>query len=141
MIIQFIKFRIYNSTHVRILLGVKLMIHFSYTWWFTNDMSTTHCGTNIVRIRVGLLNDILRFDYALCIFFTFDKLIVWFNCCSTSTTLTATQYQHQLHSSSPKSCVHRCKSQCSRSYWAVKSKYVWRNLKISKISKISTAKF
>ena len=32
-------------------------------------MSTTHCGTNIVRIRVGLLNDILRFDYALRIFF------------------------------------------------------------------------
>ena len=28
-------------------------------------MSTTHCGTNIVRIRVGLFNDILRFDYAL----------------------------------------------------------------------------
>ena len=45
------------------------MIHFSYTWWFTNDMSTTHCGTNIVRIRVDLLNDILRFDYALRIFF------------------------------------------------------------------------
>ena len=41
------------------------MIHFSHTWWFTNDMSTTHCGTNIVRIRVGLFNDILRFDYAL----------------------------------------------------------------------------
>ena len=34
-------------------------------------MSTTHCGTNIVRIRVGLLNDILRFDYALRIFFFF----------------------------------------------------------------------
>ena len=65
MILQFIKFRIYNSTHFRILLGVKLMIHFSYTWWFTNDMSTTHCGANIVRIRVGLSNDILRFDYAL----------------------------------------------------------------------------
>ena len=32
-------------------------------------MSTTHCGTNIVRIRVDLLNDILRFDYALQIFF------------------------------------------------------------------------
>ena len=32
-------------------------------------MSTTHCGTNIVRIRVDLLNDILRFDYALRIFF------------------------------------------------------------------------
>ena len=32
-------------------------------------MSTTHCGTNIVRNRVGLLNDILRFDYALRIFF------------------------------------------------------------------------
>ena len=66
---KFIKFTIYNYTHVRILLGVKLMIHFSYTWWFTNDMSTTHCGTNIVRIRVDLLNDILRFDYALRIFF------------------------------------------------------------------------
>ena len=25
-----------------------------------NYMSTTHCETNIVRIRVGLLNDILR---------------------------------------------------------------------------------
>ena len=34
-------------------------------------MSTTYCGTNIVRIRVGLFNDILRFDYALCIFFIF----------------------------------------------------------------------
>ena len=45
------------------------MIHFSNTRWFTNDMSTTHCGTNIVRIRVDLLNDILRFDYALRIFF------------------------------------------------------------------------
>ena len=45
------------------------MIHFSYTRLFTNDMSTTHCGTNIVRIRVGLFNDILRFDYALRIFF------------------------------------------------------------------------
>ena len=65
MILQFIKFWICNSTHVCILLGVKLMIHFSHTWWFTNDMSTTHCGTNIVRIRVGLFNDILRFDYAL----------------------------------------------------------------------------
>ena len=32
-------------------------------------MSTTHCETNIVRIRVDLLNDILRFDYALQIFF------------------------------------------------------------------------
>ena len=65
MILQFIKFRIYNSTHVCFLLGVKLLIHFSYTWWFTNDMSTTHCGANIVRIRVGLSNDILRFVYAL----------------------------------------------------------------------------
>ena len=44
------------------------MIQFSYTWWFTNDMSTTHCGTNIVRMRVDLLNDILRFDYVLRIF-------------------------------------------------------------------------
>ena len=34
-------------------------------------MSTTHCGTNIVRIRVGLFNDILRFDYALRVFFIF----------------------------------------------------------------------
>ena len=34
-------------------------------------MSTTHCETNIVRIRVDLLNDILRFDYALQIFFCF----------------------------------------------------------------------
>ena len=32
-------------------------------------MSTTHCETGIVRIRVGLFNDILRFDYALRIFF------------------------------------------------------------------------
>ena len=31
-------------------------------------MSTTHCETNIVRIRVDLLNDILRFDYVLHIF-------------------------------------------------------------------------
>ena len=32
-------------------------------------MSTTHCGTNIVRIRVDLFNDILRFDYVLQTFF------------------------------------------------------------------------
>ena len=34
-------------------------------------MSTTHCGTNIVRIRVDLFNDILRFDYVLQTFFFF----------------------------------------------------------------------
>ena len=40
-------------------------------------MSTTHCGTNIVRIRVDLFNDILRFDYALqIIFFYFKKHII-----------------------------------------------------------------
>ena len=59
------------------------MIHFSYTWWFTNDMSTTHCGTNIVKIRVGLFNDILRFDYALRVFFIFCYLLLWFNCSTT----------------------------------------------------------
>ena len=35
-------------------------------------MSTTHCGTNIVRIRVDLFNDILRFDYVLQTFFFFN---------------------------------------------------------------------
>ena len=39
-------------------------------------MSTTHCGTNIVRIRVDLFNDILRFDYALQIFFFILKHII-----------------------------------------------------------------
>ena len=39
-------------------------------------MSTTHCGTNIVRIRVDLFNDILRFDYVLQIFFFFFKHII-----------------------------------------------------------------
>jgi len=29
-------------------------------------MSTTHCETGIVRIRVGLFNDILRSVRALC---------------------------------------------------------------------------
>ena len=36
-------------------------------------MSTTHCETNIVRIRVDLFNDILRFDYALQFFFLKNK--------------------------------------------------------------------
>ena len=30
-----------------------------------NNMSTTQCETGIVRMRVGLLNDILRFNYDL----------------------------------------------------------------------------
>ena len=47
-----------------------------------NYMSTTHCGTNIVRIRVGLLNDILRFDYALRIFFSFSNLLLRIKCYS-----------------------------------------------------------
>ena len=42
-------------------------------------MSTTHCGTNIVRIRVDLFNDILRFDYALLIFFFILKHIIWYD--------------------------------------------------------------
>ena len=42
-------------------------------------MSTTHCETNIVRIRVDLLNDILRFDYALQIFFCIFKNIIWYD--------------------------------------------------------------
>ena len=56
-------------------------------------MSTTHCGTNIVRIRVGLFNDILRFDYALCIFFNFLNLLLRFNC-SVTPTLSPKSYEH-----------------------------------------------
>ena len=47
-------------------------------WWLTNDMSTTHCETNIVRIRVGLFNDILRFDYVLLLFFL-HNIKTWVN--------------------------------------------------------------
>ena len=60
------------------------MIHFRYTWEFLNYLSTTEYGTTIVRIKVGLLNDILRFDYALRIFFSLNKLLIWFNCLTTS---------------------------------------------------------
>ena len=34
-------------------------------------MSTTQCETGIVRMRVGLLNDILRFNYDLYAIFCF----------------------------------------------------------------------
>ena len=74
------------------------MIHFSYTWWFTNDMSTTHCGTNIVRIRVGLFNDILRFDYALRIFFSFHKLLLRIKCYQHNP-LRIKCYQYRIHMS------------------------------------------
>ena len=35
--------------------------------------------TNIVRIRVDLFNDILRFDYALQIIFCIFKNIIWYD--------------------------------------------------------------
>ena len=44
-------------------------------------MSTTQWETGIVWIRVGLLNDILRFDYALRIFFfSFSNLALRIKC-------------------------------------------------------------
>ena len=43
-------------------------------------MSTTHCETGIVRIRVGLFNDILRFDYVLCIILYFMVQNFILNC-------------------------------------------------------------
>ena len=41
-------------------------------------MSTTHCETNIVRIRVGLFNDILSL-LALRIFFNFFFSIIYYD--------------------------------------------------------------
>ena len=38
-------------------------------------MSTTQSETGIVRIRVGLLNDILRFNHDLCTIFVYSKSI------------------------------------------------------------------
>ena len=43
-------------------------------------MSTTHCETGIVRIRVGLFNDILRFDYVLRIILYFMVQNFILNC-------------------------------------------------------------
>ena len=43
-------------------------------------MSTTHCETGIVRIRVGLFNDILRFVRALCIILHGERYNFIFNC-------------------------------------------------------------
>ena len=43
-------------------------------------MSTTHCETGIVRIRVGLFNDILRFVRALCIILYGESYYFIFNC-------------------------------------------------------------
>ena len=61
-------------------------------------MSTTHCGTNIVRIRVGLFNDILRFDYALRIFF-FHKLLLRIKCYQDqhTTILHINNHQYRIH--------------------------------------------
>ena len=43
-------------------------------------MSTTQCETGIVRIRVGSLNDILRFNYDLYAIFYFYQMDNLFIC-------------------------------------------------------------
>ncbi len=58
-------------------------------------MSTTHCETGIVRIRVGLFNDILRFVRALCIILHGESYNFILNCRHTTTTHTTSPNTHK----------------------------------------------
>ena len=58
-------------------------------------MSTTNCETGIVRIRVGLFNDILRFVRALCIILYGESYCFIFNC--TGSFHTTTQRNADTH--------------------------------------------
>ena len=52
------------------------MFHNFWSLWATNNILTIYCETGIVRIRVGLSNDILRFFSALYIILYFG-ILVW----------------------------------------------------------------
>ena len=64
---KFILFSVSTCKYVRILLGVQQNVVFCCckNGGAINNMSTTYCETGIVRIRVSLSDDILRFVYVL----------------------------------------------------------------------------